>query len=116
MAFFLVVAGLTGSIIAFVQDLRDWLNPPVTVVQRASPRLDDLTLRERALALLPQGRSNYLSLRHVPGAAYTITFEPRTDPATDKPFDLAFPTAARNSRAPRVRTAYGRSRGRTSST
>ena len=72
MAFFLLVAGLTGSIMAFEMEIQNWLNPPVKVVPQAGPRLDALTLRERALALAPQGRFNRVEFASKPDEAYKV--------------------------------------------
>lgn len=55
MAAFLIVAGLTGSIMAFTPEIQNGLNPPLKVAQQSGARLDEFTLRERAQALVPQG-------------------------------------------------------------
>lgn len=92
MALFLTAAGLTGSILAFDDEINRWLNPPRRLVAHAGPMLDPVELRERALALIPQGQSNGNKLQQKPDEAYTITVEPRDDPATGKPYELAFNT------------------------
>ncbi len=92
MTFFLIVAGLTGSILAFDGEIRDWLNPPVKAAVQAAPQLDALTLLERALALAPQGQIRVLSLNRKPDEAYVAHIEPRTDPTTGKPYALPFNT------------------------
>lgn len=57
MAGFLVIEGLTGSVLAFREELDVWLNPELlTVVTRTTPMLDPITLRERAQALYPGAR------------------------------------------------------------
>lgn len=54
MAGFLVIVGLTGSVLAFRDDLDVWLNSDLlTVAPRDTPMLDPLTLRDRALRLHP---------------------------------------------------------------
>ncbi len=60
MAFFLIVAGLTGSILAFRYELMYWLNAEDFYVPiQAKPMLDPFDLRERALlALEPGARCN----------------------------------------------------------
>lgn len=88
MAFFLIIIGLTGSIIVFNQELTDWLNPPPKVVPQATPMLDAYALRERAQALVPHGRFNSLNLHIKPDEPYTVWMEPRIDPVTDKPYEL----------------------------
>ncbi len=54
MAFFLIVAGLTGSILAFEPQIGHWLNPEdyedhYTVPVQVKPLLDPFELRERTL-------------------------------------------------------------------
>ena len=88
MAFFLIIIGLTGSIIVFNQELNDWLNPPPIVTPQTTPTLDANTLRERAQALVPHGRVNSLTFYIKPGDPYVAWVEPRIDPATDKPYEL----------------------------
>jgi uncharacterized iron-regulated membrane protein len=91
MAFFLVVAGLTGSVLAFYEELDRWLNPGLfTVPVRATPPVDRLTLRERAEAFVPQARVVSVPLERQPDEAFIAWLAPRTDPATGKPFELRF--------------------------
>ncbi|MDD5277011.1 MAG: PepSY-associated TM helix domain-containing protein [Methylovulum sp.] len=90
MAFFLLVAGLTGSILAFTEELNGWLNPPEKITLQPGPRLDEFALRERAEALQPHGLVNVLNFKRKPDEAYTAYFEPQTDPATGKPYPLPF--------------------------
>ena len=88
MAFFLIVIGLTGSIIVFNPELNNWLTPPPDVVKQDRPMLDAYALRERAQALEPHGVVNGLMFHIKPGAPYAASFEPRIDPATNKPYEL----------------------------
>ncbi len=91
MVFFLVVGGLTGSVLAFHHDLDHWLNPEqYHVPVLARPMLDPFELRERAQALIPYGQFNSVSLRREPGEIYTTGIELRTDPATGKSYDLKY--------------------------
>ncbi|NOS77520.1 MAG: PepSY domain-containing protein [Nitrospira sp.] len=90
MAGFLIVAGLTGSILAFDGELNRWLNPSMRVEPQAQSMLDPFELRERALALLPQGRINAISFPQQPDEAYSARVEPREDPVTGQPYELAF--------------------------
>ena len=92
MAFFLLVAGLTGSILAFYGDIYDWLNPPEKIALQTGSRFDELTLRERAQTLVPHGQINQLNFNRKPDQAYTAFFTPRIDPGTGKPYELAFTT------------------------
>lgn len=81
MAFFLIVAGLSGSVLAFNNELGQWLNPPEKVAIANTQMLDPFTLRERALSLEPHGRINTISLKPLqPGEMYTAVFEPPSEP------------------------------------
>lgn len=86
MAVFLVIVGLTGSVLAFREPIEDWLYPTRDrVAVRTTPMLDPLALRERALALAPGLASRYVELKMLPDRAFTITLEPPPDPATGQP-------------------------------
>lgn len=68
MVVFLVVAGITGSILAFDPEISDWLNPEYNHVPvENGPMLDPLTLRERALAIEPHARIDFVELGKGPG-------------------------------------------------
>ena len=91
MAGFLVVAGLTGSILAFDAQINGWLNPKRNHVPvQDKPMLDGFTLRERALAIEPRGRINFVPMNVRPGDVFYFAVDPRIDPATGKPFDLGY--------------------------
>lgn len=90
IAFFLIVAGLTGSILAFSPELNNWLNPPLKIELREQPRLDEFALHEKAQALFPQSRVNLLNFNRKSDEAYTAYLEPRIDPATGQPFQLDY--------------------------
>jgi uncharacterized iron-regulated membrane protein len=91
MAFFLIVAGLTGSILAFDGELQEWLNPEAsqTVAEQPQPMLDPFTLRERALALEPKARIDSLRLDRGPGDIFIAFLTPRADPATGQEYTLS---------------------------
>jgi len=91
MAFFLAVAGLTGSLIAFSHEIQEAIDPPPKVAPQAGLPLGPFELRDRAQAIVPQGRVNWLQLYRKPDAAYVARFEARTDPATGKPFAAPMP-------------------------
>jgi uncharacterized iron-regulated membrane protein len=83
MAVFLVIVGLTGSLLAFGQEIDTWLNPDrdrVTV--RATPMLDPLELRDRAAALVPWGRNFHIDLHARPDRSLEVMFAPPPDPVT----------------------------------
>jgi uncharacterized iron-regulated membrane protein len=89
MAVFLIVAGLTGTILAFEREINRWLIPEMSHVPvRDRPQLDPLTLRERAQAIFLHARFNFVDMNTDPGDVVYFAPEPRTDPATGKPYDL----------------------------
>ena len=91
MAVFLVVAGLTGSIMAFDGEINSWLNPQLYQVPvQDKPMLDGFALRERALAIEPRGRINFVPMSAKPGQVFYFAVNPRVDPATGQPFDLGY--------------------------
>ena len=86
MALFLVVEGLTGSLLAFRGDLSALLNPSLTA-PRPSPdaqKLDLATLAERAEALMPQATAAYFFRLRDDQAILRMSW--RNDPATGKPY------------------------------
>jgi len=89
MAFFLIVAGLTGSILAFYHELDGWLNADRHYVAiEKLPLLDGFALREKALALEPHAQMNSIFFPK-PGQVYEAIITPDLDPATGKPYELA---------------------------
>ena len=93
-AWFLIVAGLTGSVLACHYEVDLWLNPPPpqTGAIRDLSILDELTLRERALALVPPARIDAGRFRHQDGELLWARLHPRTDPATGNPDELDLTT------------------------
>lgn len=80
MAGFLVVVGLTGSVLAFREELDVWLNPELlTVSSREAPLLDPLVLRDRAAALYPEARIDSVQLHVEPGRSVGFAFLPQAD-------------------------------------
>jgi uncharacterized iron-regulated membrane protein len=89
MAAFLVVVGLTGSLLAFNSELERVFAPQLF----AMPRSDQKPLE---LAELASRAESLVANAMVRGVAFTetdqvkVTFEALTDPVTNKPFNLAF--------------------------
>ncbi|HEY8063744.1 MAG TPA: PepSY-associated TM helix domain-containing protein [Methylosinus sp.] len=78
MAGFLVIVGLTGSVLAFREELDVWLNPELaTVTPRDAPMLDPLVLRERAAALYPDARIDAVPLSIEAGRSFEIRIHRR---------------------------------------
>lgn len=94
MAFFLVVAGLTGSLLAFYHELDAWLNPHWHTISPPPGQapLDPYTLRERAEGWAePRGRVDEVSFApRAPDATFEARVKPRIDPATGQPYELEF--------------------------
>jgi len=91
MTVFLILVGLTGSVLAFYYELDRWLNPELlTVPVRAGPMLDPFTLRARAEALEPRVRIDQIPLATKPDEAFGVWLAPKTDAATGKPYALPY--------------------------
>jgi uncharacterized iron-regulated membrane protein len=89
MAGFLVIVGLTGSLLAFNTELERVFAPELFAKPRPNlPRLDLATLADRASALVPQGRVTSVTLAEPDQVS--VYFEPKRDPKTGRPFDLGF--------------------------
>lgn len=89
MAGFLVVAGLTGAVLAFDAQINNWLNPePQAMPMMGTRQLDGFTLREKALKIEPRAFINFVPLNFRPAEPYYFYLEPKSDPATGKPFNL----------------------------
>lgn len=68
MAGFLIVVGLTGSLLAFWSELNHWWTPDLYPGPRAGIELGAATLARRAEALVPQARAETVYLGY-PGSA-----------------------------------------------
>jgi uncharacterized iron-regulated membrane protein len=88
LAAFIVVAGITGSALAFHDDLDAWLNPHLFRVEPRGERLSPLQLRERAEQLVPQASVNSAPLAGGPEDAVEFHLGKKTDPATGEPYPL----------------------------
>lgn len=72
-AAFLVVVGLTGCVLSFFHEINGWLNPELYRVKvQAGPMLSPFELRDRALALAPGTRIDFVDLGREPGEVYTV--------------------------------------------
>lgn len=90
MVVFLVLEGLTGSILAFERPIGRWLEapPPQTSGDRTAPTLDMATLATAAEQLEPMIQGAYF-MSTGPDIA-VLRCVPRVDPATGKPFEVDF--------------------------
>ncbi|HWA90902.1 MAG TPA: PepSY-associated TM helix domain-containing protein [Rhizomicrobium sp.] len=87
-ALFLIVAGLTGTVIAFSAELDAWLNPELlTVASKAPPLMPD-ALALKVSAQLPDAQVSYLPLDTEPGEAAVVRVEGRD--GKELPYDQVF--------------------------
>ena len=89
MTVFLILVGLTGSMLAFKTDLERLICPRIYATPRPSvPALDIATLAERAGARVPHGEVVTVEVEEPDQAL--VVFRPRDDPTTGKPYELGF--------------------------
>ncbi|WP_018267994.1 PepSY-associated TM helix domain-containing protein [Methylosinus sp. LW4] len=89
MAAFLVVVGLTGSLLAFNTELERVFAPQLFATPRIdAPPLGLAALASRAEAQVPQGR--VISVTYAEPDQVSISFAPRQNPQTQAPYDLGF--------------------------
>jgi uncharacterized iron-regulated membrane protein len=90
-ALFLIIAGLTGSFLAFYHELDTALSPHLYRVAPPAPDaqpLDPFTLRERVEALVPDAWVHWVPLHREPGEAATLWAEAPADPVTKEHAEL----------------------------
>ena len=87
---FLVVVGLTGSVIAFFKPLDLAVNPDLLRVAPSGPPLSMLALRERLEAEDPRAHVYYLHFPEQPDHSASFYAEGAIDPATGEPFALDY--------------------------
>ncbi len=89
MAGFLIFEGLTGSLLAFNDDLERLISPQLYATPKpGAAALDVATLAERAAELVPRGQVTGVSFFRAGQAS--VGFSPRKDLATGEPRDLGF--------------------------
>jgi uncharacterized iron-regulated membrane protein len=90
MAGFLVVAGLTGSVIAFNHELDEWLNPELFEARSAGEPLSPFELAARIEREDPRARVTYFALAAELGRAAVFSVSGKLDPATGAPRKLGY--------------------------
>ncbi len=90
IAGFLIVAGLTGSLIAFQTELDSWLNPDLFHVEGTGARIAAGDLVARVEATDARIRVRSVPVRVSDGYAASLFVTPRVDPATGRPFDVEY--------------------------
>ncbi|QFY44565.1 PepSY domain-containing protein [Candidatus Methylospira mobilis] len=103
IAGFLIVVGLTGSLLAFLPELNHALTPHLFPAARSAPALGLGELALAAQALMPQAEVKTVYI-DTSGSAL-IGVKPKTDPKTGKPYELGANQLILDS-------ATGRERGR----
>lgn len=88
MAGFLIIVGLTGSLLAFNSELEHVITPQLYAVDTGAARLAPASLIARAEALAPTAEVNYLSLGDA--ESVLVSMSPRIDAATGKAYELGF--------------------------
>lgn len=91
MASFLLVAGLTGALLAWQDELEAWLNPQLFLAAPPSPgaqTLDPLQLRERVQSTQAQALVAFVPLAIQPGRALVLRLFALPDPVTGKTAEL----------------------------
>lgn len=90
LAGFLFMAGLTGSVIAFQEEVDTWLNPDLFTARATGPTLDPSEMVARAQQQDPTIRLSYFFIVPEPGRTLEARVVPKTDPATGKPYELDY--------------------------
>ncbi|AUF99567.1 PepSY domain-containing protein [Pseudomonas sp. 09C 129] len=86
-AVFLLLAGLTGSLLAFHHELDEWLNPEFYETPAEGQALPPGSLVDRVQTQYPRLQVWYMEYPNEPGHTALLAAVPRNDPATGKPFD-----------------------------
>jgi len=87
MTVFLIIVGLTGSLLAFYAELERAINPRLQVEAHGRKPMDLPALMEQAEHLAPQAQLQSVWLSD--GAAH-VSMSPRNDPASGQPYALNF--------------------------
>jgi uncharacterized iron-regulated membrane protein len=89
LAGFVTMAGLTGSIAAFHDAIDAQLNPDLFDARMPGATLSPAALVRRLQAQAPQTQLGYMLFHPPDGQSVRAYVQPRTDPATGRPFVLA---------------------------
>ena len=88
MAGFLVIVGLTGSMLAFNFELERVFAPQLFARPRAEPRLSLAEMAVRAEPLVPHARLT--AVLYTQPDQVMVYYAPKTNPVTHRPYDLGF--------------------------
>ncbi|RST48320.1 PepSY-associated TM helix domain-containing protein [Variovorax sp. DXTD-1] len=90
VALFLIVSGLTGAVISWDHEIDGWLNSELYDTESRGPFRDPFELAAAVEAHDPRARVAYMPLGFEEGHAAGYFVQPRTDPATGKPYQLGY--------------------------
>ncbi|MGP0564492.1 MULTISPECIES: PepSY-associated TM helix domain-containing protein [unclassified Nitrospina] len=91
IALFLIVSGLTGSIIAFYHELDEGLNSELFSPNTPGEPLSPYEWKSIVEKADPRVEVTFLPLEvHEPGESVTVVVEPRIDPATGAPYEVGY--------------------------
>jgi uncharacterized iron-regulated membrane protein len=90
VALFLIVSGLTGAVISWDHEIDGWLNRKLYDTTARGPFKDPFDLAAAVEAHDPRVRVAYMPLGFEEGHAAGYFVQPRTDPATGKPYQLGY--------------------------
>ncbi|MDH6592471.1 putative iron-regulated membrane protein [Variovorax sp. TBS-050B] len=90
VALFLIVSGLTGAVISWDHEIDGWLNSELYDTTARGPFKDPFDLAAAVEADDPRARVAYMPLGFEEGHAAGYFVQPRTDPATGKPYRLGY--------------------------
>ncbi|MCU0075419.1 PepSY domain-containing protein [Pseudomonas koreensis] len=85
-AVFLLLAGITGSILAFNHELDEWLNPEFYAASAEGARLPPGELVDAVQSAHPKLQVWYMEYPNEVGHTALLAAVPRNDPATGEPF------------------------------
>ena len=93
MAIFLIIVGLTGALIAFFDEIDDYINHDLTHTDKpfeTAPLIDPFTLRNKVLTQYPNANINYVELSQKDNHAAVFYLTPKTNSANSKPYKLKY--------------------------
>lgn len=93
IAIFLIIAGFTGSILVFYEELDAAINPElyrVTSTSAEAVPLDPLQIRERLLEKYPQAHINWITLKSYENQSLRISISPKSIVGNNTAYDLGF--------------------------
>ncbi|WP_122464637.1 PepSY-associated TM helix domain-containing protein [Brevundimonas lutea] len=88
LAGFLILSGLTGSVLVFQREIDAWLNPQLWAVTAEGPALSASEIAARVEAHDPRVRARWIPLE--PDEGLDVWVDPKIDPATGAPYAIGY--------------------------